>query len=258
MSGSIQSEIDGHICTVTIENKGKRNAIDFSMVEELTATFEALEERDERTVVVVRGAGDKAFSSGFDLSIDRSDLPKERKQLWPRMTDTIEAYTYPVIAMVNGDTYGGAVELAAACDLRVGIEEARFGITPAKIGLVYGGRAINRIMRIIGPAKTKEMLFTANAIPANHAAEIGFLNYVVERDKLEKQTYGIAEDIAKNAPLSLRAMKEIIDTILEKGRLSEAEIKWIQQLRDQAFASEDHTEGVAAFEEGRQPEFQDQ
>jgi methylmalonyl-CoA decarboxylase len=169
----------------------------------------------------------------------------------------IERYTYPVIAMINGDTYGGAMEIIAACDVRIGVEGARFGITPAKIGLVYGGQAINRIMNIIGPAKTKEMLFTANAIHADLAAEIGLLNYVVERQELEDRTYDIAEDIAGNAPLSLRAMKEIIDALLDKRRLSEVEVKWIQQLRDEAFASEDHQEGVQAFDEERQPEFRD-
>lgn len=257
MSGSIHSNVNEHICTVTVDNEGKRNAIDFSMVEEVIAVFEAIEERDKRTVVVMRGAGEKAFSAGFDLSVDRSERTEEQKKLWPKMIDAIERYTYPVIAMINGDTYGGAMEIIAACDVRIGVEGARFGITPAKIGLVYGGQAINRIMNIIGPAKTKEMLFTANAIHADHAAEIGLLNYVVERQELEDRTYDIAEDIAGNAPLSLRAMKEIIDALLDKRRLSEVEVKWIQQLRDEAFASEDHQEGVQAFDEERQPEFRD-
>ena len=257
MSGSIHSDISGHICTITVDNEGKRNAIDFSMVEEVIAVFEALEERDELTVVVMRGAGEKAFSAGFDLSVDRSERTEKQKRLWSQMTNRIEEYPYPVITMVNGDTYGGAMEIIAACDIRVGVKGARFGITPAKIGLVYGGQAINRIMNIIGPAKTKEMLFTANAIHADHAAEIGLLNYVVERHELEDRTYGLAEDIAGNAPLSLRKMKEIIDAILDKGRLSKAEVKWIQQIRDEAFASEDHQEGVRAFDEGRQPIFRD-
>lgn len=257
MSGTIHSETDGRVCTVTIENEGKRNAIDFTMVEEMIETFERLEARDEPTVVVLRGAGEKAFSAGFDLDVDRSEQTDDQKGLWPEMADAIEGYSYPVVGMINGDTYGGAVEVAACCDVRVGVEGARFGVTPAKIGLVYGGRAINRIMNLIGPAKTKEMLFTADAIDAGHAEEIGFLNYAVEREELEDRAYGMAEGMASNAPLSLRAMKEVTDAIIEKGRLSEAETKWIQQLRDRAFESEDHAEGVAAFKEGRDPEFED-
>jgi methylmalonyl-CoA decarboxylase len=255
MSGRIHSEVDGQVCTITIDHEGKRNAMNFGMAEELAATFEALEERPEPTVAVLRGAGEQAFCAGFDLDVDRSEVPAERKRAWPAMTDAMERYPYPVVGMINGDTYGGGVEIAAACDLRVGVREARFAVTPAKIGLVYGGRAINRIMRLVGPAKTKELLFTADPIDAEHAAEVGFLNYAVDREELEDRVYGMAETIAGNAPRSLRQMKQIVDAIHEKGRLSEAETRWVQRLRDAAFASEDHAEGVAAFREGRDPEF---
>jgi methylmalonyl-CoA decarboxylase len=254
--GTIHAEEEARVATVTIENEGKRNAVDFGMVEALAETFEALEARDELVVPVLRGAGERAFSAGFDLSVDRSDRTEEQKGLWSRMLDAVEGYSYPVIAMVNGDTYGGAVAIAAACDLRVGVEGARFGITPARIGLVYGGRPIGRIMDLIGPAKTREMLFTAEPIDATHAAEVGLLNYAVPREELADRTYGMAETIASNAPLSLRGMKEVIAAIEAKGRLSAAERAWVQRLRDEAFASEDHAEGVAAFEEGREPEFE--
>ena len=254
--GAIHAEEDGRVVTITIESEGKRNAVDFEMVEALAETFEALEAGDELIVPVLRGAGEKAFSAGFDLSVDRSDQTEEQKGLWSRMLDAIEGYSYPVIAMVNGDTYGGAVAIAASCDLRIGVKGARFGITPARIGLVYGGRPVSRIMDLIGPAKTREMLFTAEPIDATHAAEVGFLNYAVPRGDLEDRTYGMAETIASNAPFSLRAMKDVVAAIEAKGHLSEAERDWVQGLRDRAFASEDHAEGVAAFEEGREPEFE--
>jgi len=254
--GTIRSEEDGRVVTVTIENEGKRNAVDFEMVEALAETFEALEERDELLVPVLRGAGEQAFSAGFDLSVDRSEQTDEQKRFWPRMLDAIEGYSYPVIAMINGDTYGGAVAIAASCDLRIGVEGARFGVTPARIGLVYGGRPISRIMGLVGPAKTREMLFTAEPIDATHAAEVGFLNYAVHREELADRAYGMAETVASNAPFSLRAMKDVVAAIGAKGHLSEAEKAWVQRLRDEAFASEDHAEGVAAFEEGREPEFE--
>ncbi|MEF8840280.1 MAG: enoyl-CoA hydratase-related protein [Haloarculaceae archaeon] len=254
--GTIHSADDGRVVTITIESEGKRNAVDFEMVEALAETFEALEDRDELVVPVLRGAGEKAFSAGFDLSVDRSDQTDRQKGLWSRMLDAIEGYSYPVIAMINGDTYGGAVAIAASCDLRIGVEGARFGITPARIGLVYGGRPVSRIMDLIGPAKTREMLFTAEPIDATHAAEVGFLNYAVPREELEDRTYGMAGTIASNAPFSLRAMKDVVAAIEAKGHLSEAERAWVQRLRDEAFASEDHAEGVAAFDEGREPEFE--
>lgn len=256
MSGTIRSEIDGGICTLTIENEGKRNAISYAMLRELIDELDDLSGREGEYVVVVRGAGEEAFSAGFDLDEDRRDRTPEQKRLWPRANEALETYEYPTVAMINGDTYGGAVQLAAACDLRVGVEGAEFGITPAKLGLVYGGDAIGRVMRLVGPAKTKELLFTANAIPATHAAEIGLLNYVVERDELEERAYGLAEDIAANAPLSLKYMKEIVGALTEKRALSDAERKWIARVREEMFESRDHREAVAAFREGRTPEFE--
>ncbi|MFT4880586.1 MAG: enoyl-CoA hydratase/carnithine racemase, partial [Salinirussus sp.] len=219
---------------------------------------QALEERAEPTVVVLRGAGDRAFCAGFDLDVDRSETPTDLKQRWPEMTDAIGGYPYPVLGMITGDTYGGGVEVAAACDIRLGARDARFAVTPAKIGLVYGGRAVHRIMRLVGPAKTKELLFTAEPVDADHAAEVGLLNYAVDREALADRTYDMADTIAGNAPFSLRKMKQVVDMIHEKGRLSEAETRWVARVRDEAFNSEDHTEGVAAFREGRDPDFQGQ
>lgn len=256
MSGRIRSAIDGGICTLTIENEGKRNAISYAMLRELIDELDGVSERDGDYVLVVRGAGEEAFSAGFDLDEDRVDRTPEQKRLWPRATAALETYEFPTVAMINGDAYGGAVQLAAACDLRVGVESAEFGITPAKLGLAYGGEAIGRVLRLVGPAKTKELLFTANAIPASHAAEIGLLNYVVERDELAELTYGLAEDIAANAPLSLTYMKEIVGVLEEKQALSDAERKWIGRVREELFRSRDHREAVEAFRDGRTPEFE--
>lgn len=255
MPGEIRTDIDGRVCTMTIDNPGKRNALSYALVEAIGDEFAALGDRDERAVVVLRGAGEKAFSAGFDLSEDRSNRTEEQKQLWPRMIDAIESYGFPVIAMINGHTYGGAMEVISACDLRIGVLDAQFGITPARIGLVYGGNAINRVMNHIGPGKVREMLYTAEPFDAVHAEEIGLLNYAVERDELESRTYDMAETIASNAPLSLKYMKEITNVLLDKRSMTEAESKWVRRIRDQSFRSEDHKEGVAAFNEGREPEF---
>lgn len=255
MTGAIDTAFDDGICTVTIENDGRRNALSYSMVADLADAFDSLAADDDEHVVVLTGAGEEAFSAGFDLTTDRSERTDAQRESWPRMIAAIEGHDYPTIAMLNGHTYGGAVEVAAACDLRIGVRDATFGITPAKIGLVYGGDAIARVMALVGPAKTKELLFTGEGIDAEHAYEIGLLNYVEERDALEARTYAIAETIASNAPLSLVCMKRIVGALLAKGRLTDAERRWIARLRDEAFASDDHTEGVAAFDEGRDPEF---
>lgn len=255
MTGELRVSIDDGVCTMTIDNPGKRNALSYEIIEAIGDEFLALDGRDDVVVVVLRGARDKAFSAGFDLTIDRTNQTDEEKALWPRMIDAVKAYDYPTIAMINGHTYGGAMELMSSCDLRVGVTEAEFGITPARLGIVYSGDAIGAVMNLIGPAKTKELLFTAEPFGAAHAAEIGLLNYAVPRDELEERTYSLAETMAKKAPNSLKYMKEIVHTLEEKQAMTDAERKWVQRIRDESFKSEDHKEGVAAFNEGRDPDF---
>jgi methylmalonyl-CoA decarboxylase len=157
--------------------------------------------------------------------------------------------------MINGGTFGGSMHLIAACDLRVAVDEAQFGITPARLGLVYRGKAIYEIMSHIGPGNIKEFLFTADFIDAERAYDMGLLNDVVPRDQLEDRTYELAETIAGNAPISLVSMKEIIRALLDHGWLTEAEQKWVAALREESEESRDHTEGVEAFQENREPEF---
>lgn len=254
MSGSIETEIENGVCTLTLKNEGKRNAITYGMMKSITETVNELEEKDDDYVLVLTGAGDKAFSAGFDLDQDRDP---DKESWWKEVNATIENYEYPTVAMINGDTYGGAMEIVCDCDIRVGVAEARFGITPAKIGIVYSPQAITRVVRVVGTAKAKELLFTGNTIYGDHAFEIGLLNYVVDdADELEAKAYGLAETMAGNAPISLKSMKKIIGAINAKEELTEAEMKWGYEMRMDAFESEDHKEGVEAFSEGREPEFE--
>lgn len=254
MSGSIETEFEGGICTLTLKNEGKRNAISYEMMDSIIETINEIEAKEEDYVLVITGAGDKAFSAGFDLTQDRDE---EKGKWWKEVNATIESYEYPTVAMINGDTYGGAMEIILSCDIRVGVEDARFGITPAKIGIVYSPEAITRVVRVIGTAKAKEMLFTGNAFRGPHAFEIGLLNHLVEdRDELESKAYGLAETLASNAPMSLKSMKKIFAMINEKEELTDAEIEWGNEMRQAAFDSHDHEEGVEAFSEGREPEFE--
>lgn len=255
MPGHIAAESEDGVCTLRIENPGKRNAVDYAMLRELIDRLDALSGREDHTVVVLRGAGEAAFSAGFDLTVDRTDRTDAEAELWPRAADRLATYEFPTIAMLNGDAYGGAVELAAACDLRVGVEGARIAITPAKLGITYRGEAIRRVMRLVGPAHAKELLFTGEPIDAATAERIGFLNHCVSRDRLADRTADLAGTIAGNAPLSLVAMKEICRTIDRKTELTPAERRWVRRVRDDLYDTADHEEGVAAFSEGREPEF---
>lgn len=253
MSGTIESILEDGVCTLTLRNEGKRNAISYPMMKEIINEIRVLESKNDDYVLVFTGAGDNAFSAGFDLSQERDD---EKEQWWKELNNVVESYEYPTVAMINGDTYGGAIELVSACDMRVGVRAARFGITPAKIGIVYSPEAITRVVRLVGQAKAKELLFTGNAIDGEHANEIGLLNYLVDENTLEARTYDLVETIADNAPISLKSMKKITAAINGAKSLSEAERKWGWEMRAAAFKSCDHEEGVRAFRENRPPEFE--
>lgn len=252
MAGSIETDISDGIATITIDNRPKRNAISYRMLESLQANVEDLARRDEHYVVILRGAGGDVFSAGHDLSQERDP---DRDGLWQDVAASIEQYAFPTIAMVNGDVYGGAVDLAMSCDMRIGHTEARIAITPAKLGIIYGPKPIVRLIDLVGVAKAKEMLYSANPMSAREAVRTGFYNRIYEPDDLEDETRGLAQDIASNAPLSLTYMHQIFERIARDRYVSQSTVEDGQELQRRAFDSNDHEEGVAAFSEGREPSF---
>ena len=252
MTGQVRSREDGGVCTLTLDNEGKRNAISYPMMDELVAALERLDSADGDSVVVLRGAGEHAFSAGFDLSQERDP----ESDAWDRMIAALAAHDYPTIAVLDGDTFGGAVHLAATCDLRIGSPSARIGVPPAKLGIVYPPDAIERLVAIVGSARTKELLFTGEPVDAETARDIGLLNHLVEADELEAFAYGMAETIESNAPLSLTGMKRIVDAVVESGSLAGEDREWAESLREESFRTRDYEEGTTAFAEGREPEFE--
>ncbi|MDP3939422.1 MAG: enoyl-CoA hydratase-related protein, partial [Deltaproteobacteria bacterium] len=161
----------------------------------------------------------------------------------------------PTIAMINGHAWGAGCELITACDLRVAVPEATFGMPPARLGLVYSPKGLSRFIDLIGVAATKEMFFTALPVKAEHALEIGLVNRLVPRPELEGAVNEFADAIAGNAPMALRGMKRLIAACVAERPLS-AEIEAEgARLVAASFASEDLVEGQAAFLEGRKPRF---
>lgn len=259
MEETIKFSVEPPIATLTIHNPGKRNAVNPPMAGEAIEAIESIEDRSDIRVLVVTGSGEKAFSAGFDITYYSDERPEsaddEDAPSFSDFSNKVKHFDYPTIGKINGGTYGGAMHLAASCDLRIAVSEAEFGITPARIGRVYSGEAIYEIMAEIGPANVKEFLFTANFIDAERAYDMGFVNDVVPREELDDRTMELANTIAGNAPISLIRMKEIVRTIMDHGALTEAESKWIARLREEAEESDDHQEGVEAFMENREPEF---
>jgi len=254
MNGNVRFERDGAVCTLRIDRPEKRNALSPAMLSTIIEGIESLKDDDVRTLVVT-GTG-QAFSAGFDIDEFAGGSRNEGQVLFDQAVRALTGFSYPTLAMINGDAIGGAVELIAACDIRFGVRGARFGITPAKLGIIYGDRGITRFIDVIGPANTKELLFTADFVDAERAEDMGLLNHLVEKNELNERTYRMADRIATNAPLSLRGMKKIVHAVLEKRTLTDAEQAWVERLEQEAFESRDHEEAVAAFAEDREPEFE--
>lgn len=261
MAGQIRTDVDERVATITIDNTDKRNALSPPLLADIIAAVEELEERDDVRCLVLTGAGEKAFSSGFDISYHQrnySDGPEveDEEAEFEEMIEAIRHFEYPVIARINGGTFGGSMNLIASCDLRIAVDDAQFGITPAKLGMIYGAGEIGEIMAHIGPGDIKEFLYTAEFVDADRAYDMGLLNDVVPREDLDERTYGMAESIASNAPLSLSGMKRIIRAIMDKDGLTPTEERWSKELEEQAKESRDHEEGVEAFMNDREPEFE--
>jgi enoyl-CoA hydratase len=252
----IRIEDRGAVRVLTIDNPQKRNALGFAALAELEQACTATA-RDGVRCVVIRGAGDQAFSSGFDLAAmddggsDRPDLAVERAM------EAVEALPCPTIAFVNGSAFGGGAELAATCDLRVARAGISLGMPPAKLGVVYAAAGLRRFMALVGASNTSEMFFTGRPVEAEAALAMGLVNRVVPAERAEGEVLALADEIAANAPLAVQGMKRILRLLAashERG-LTEAEREEVAGLRRRALESADLREGRAAFREKRPPRF---
>jgi len=242
------------IATITLNRPERRNALNTAVLEALRQRFDELE-RDERVrVVVIRGAG-TAFCSGRDL---QEMSRRQRDALEPEadvigLFQQIEASRHPTIAMVHGAAYAGGCELALHCDFRVAADVARFAMPLARLGLVVPFPLGQKLVEIIGPAFTRQILLTGQPVDAKRAYEIGMVHAVVPAAEVERATYELARTIAGNAPLSLAGMKATIRRSASlRERIEHADL---DELARRARASADAREGVRAMLEKRKPAF---
>jgi enoyl-CoA hydratase len=246
----------GGMVTVTIDRPRRRNALAPTTLAELRRVFAALRDSPSPKVVVIRGAGEEAFSAGYDLSqpsMIESQIAGDGNALVETL-QTIAEHPYPVIAMIHGYCMGAGLDLAATCDIRYASSTGCFAMTPAKIGTLYGAAGTQRIVRLIGPAFAAELFFTGRRLDARRAAEIGLVNRVVEAGVLEAEVAHLAEDIAANAPLSLRGTKRTIALLQEHGLTAEVRAE-LDALTETVAKSRDFAEGRKAFAEKRRPKF---
>ncbi len=249
-----------NILTLVLNRPEKRNALTPEMLIQIHETLKNAEHADTRTVII-RGAGEHAFSSGYDIRAIPTNVSTEQQALLDKTSpfdlamDSIINFPYPVIAMLNGYAFGGACDLAVACDFRIAVEDIQMGMVPARLGMVYFPEGLQRFIRVIGWQHTKEMFFTARRYKAKELKSMGLVDDLVPREKLEGVTYALAYEIVQNAPLALKGMKQILNLVADSQKLDPTRQKEADALVQTAINSQDLKEGQAAFLEKRKPSF---
>lgn len=236
---------DDGVATVTVHHPAKRNAMTTAMWRELPAVLKRLADDDGVRVLVLTGSGD-TFCAGADISTLRESA-HGAQELAVAAEEALADFPKPTLAAVRGYCVGGGCQLAAACDLRFAAEGSFFGITPAKLGIVYPASATQRLTRLVGPATAKYLLFSAELIDAERALRTGLVDEVLPAGELEARTREFAGVLASRSLLTQAAAKEFTAGPVSPERVAH----WAEQAR----TADDTAEGVAAFLERRAPRF---
>ncbi|MBZ5610292.1 MAG: enoyl-CoA hydratase/isomerase family protein [Acidobacteriia bacterium] len=256
--GKILANVEDGIGLVTFNQPEKRNAMSVDMWAGLEQVFGAWEHDDSVRVVVLAGAGDKAFVSGADISEFEKrranvDAGREYEHATSGGRAKLAAFPKPVIARIRGYCLGGGLAIAMQADLRIATEDSQFGIPAARLGVAYGFQSVRRLIALIGPAHASMLLFSGSRIGSEEAARIGLVNQVVANEELEEVVDVLARNIAENAPLSVRASKLTIEQALRDP--ADRDMHALEQASIACFNSEDYREGRTAFLEKRPPKF---
>ena len=254
----IISRKDGAIGWLIFNNPERHNAISVEMSEAADRVLEDFSRDNAIRVVILRGAGDKAFVSGGDISkFERERSTPEGRAKSENMTaNRLRAFNLvekPIIAMIRGYCLGGGMNLALNCDLRICSEDAKFGIPAAKLSIGYKAEGIRQLMDLVGPSTAKEILYTARLYSAQDALRLGLVNQVVPAAELESFVRSYAEVIANNAPLAILNAKTAVNELLKDP--ADRNMALVAKRAAEATGSQDHIEGRRAFLEKRKPVF---
>ena len=260
MSALVLCEEQNHIATLTLNRPEKHNAMSPDMLVAMHDHIWRLETAGTTRVLIIRGQGTQAFTSGYDigrLPERQGTQPltqRDEPSVFAQMIEAVRQFSAPVVAMIHGFCMGGGLELAATCDIRLAADTATFRMPPARLGVLYSGEGLLRFVNLIGMANTSEIFFTACTFGAQRAHDIGLVNHVLPAATLESHTYDMAQQIAHNAPLSVRHTKRVL-SLVHRFQDFSAHAEEMRQLRAACMNSDDFQEGRRAFLEKRPPVF---
>jgi enoyl-CoA hydratase len=258
MSENILVEQAGGIAMVVFNRPKVRNAISLAMWGEIADIARRLGQDDSVRAILFRGAGHEAFASGADISeFKENRKDRESAVAYNKIVEAAEIAIRdcpkPTVAMIYGFCMGGGMALALACDLRFAAEGSRYGIPAARLGIIYDFDAVRQLVDLVGPAYTKDILFSARSLHAEEAFRIGLIQRLVPADQLEHQTLEYLTTVAANAPLSIRGAKAQMAAIFDGANAKHQEL--MKAARLETFDSADYKEGTNAFLEKRPPRF---
>lgn len=251
-------DVDGGIALVTFNNPAKRNALSAPIRAALPGMLRALQADEDVRVVVLTGAGGKAFVSGADISEfgEQRTTPEARAAFDAGQADAGRAWVElekPIIAMIQGFCIGGGLLTALQADLRICSDDSQFGVPAARLGLGYGFGGVEQLIQLVGPSWASEILFSARRLTAAEARHAGLVNRVVTVESLRDEVWSLASSIRDNAPLTVKALKAAIREARRPA--AKRDLGRVAELVEACFRSDDYKEGQAAFLEKRQPRF---
>ncbi len=252
------AEVEDGIGWVTFNNPERRNAISLEMWEGLATILEAFQADDAVRVVVLQGAGDKAFVSGADISeFDTKRGSAEQKETYAQVAAAANRWLVkldkPLLAMIQGFCIGGGLATALSADIRFATPDSTFGIPAAKLGLGYEYEGLKRLTGLVGPSRAKDIMFSARFMDAEEALQMGLINRICDKASIREEITEYAQLIGRNAPLTIKAAKAAINEVMKDP--DRRDLGQIGRMIDECFDSADYKEGRRAFKEKRKPDF---
>lgn len=255
----IEVHVENHVSIITLNRPEAANAMSTTLLDELNQALDSVDANDDNFCTIITGKGEKAFCAGADLKERKTMEDREVVQAVRYIGKTvnrIESMRMPVIAALNGVAFGGGLELALACDLRIAAEHVKLGLTETSLAIIPGAGGTQRLSRLIGPGQAKLLIYTAKSVTAHEAEKLGILEEVVSSNELLNESSVLAAKIAANGPIALEQAKLAINRGLETDLMTGLEIEHLAYQK--TIPTRDRKEGLQAFNEKRKPIYKGQ